>query len=100
VDITVPLEAVHSVPVDTSAVTVQGAPGWSYQVKADPPALTLEGPPEVPRPEALRIEPLTIPHSTQRQTREVHVQVPDGLTVSGNGSVRITVTPAPPPSGK
>jgi len=100
VDITIPMNAVGSVPVDISQVTVQGAQGWSYQVQAEPSALTLEGSPDITRPAALKTEPLKMKHSAQIQTREVRVLVPDGLSPSGEGKVRIRVTPTPPPPQK
>lgn len=100
VDLTIPMVAVHSVPVDTSEVTVLGVPGWNYQVQAEPPVVTLEGSPDVPAPPAVKTDPVTLRHSTQVQTREVPIQVPEGLSPSGDGRVQIRVTPTAPPARK
>ena len=93
VDVTVPVEATHKARVETGQVAVQKQQGWSYEVQVAPEEVTLEAPADVALPEAVQVEPLSIPHSPQPQTLEARLVLPRGVQVQGEGKVRITVTP-------
>lgn len=94
VDITVPIVRLQEARVGTDRITVKGAPGWAYSVKAEPAVVTLEGPAGENLPDVVQTEPRTVEHSARPQSLEVPLVLPEGVRLAGEERVRVQVRPS------
>lgn len=101
VDVTIPVSPApksSQTDVDARNVQVQESDGWDYTTRVEPSTVTVTGPAGSPAPTSVPLDAVTFPHSDEPQSRAVRVRPPDGFTVEGDGTVRVTVTPSREPA--
>ncbi|MCR5660861.1 MAG: hypothetical protein K6G50_01900 [bacterium] len=97
-DVTVPILSVSQVKVDLSAITVNGAEGWTYDISANPSTVPIMADTTKELPASIPVAPFEFTHSAEPQSVPVNVRVPAGYTLAGKNyaSVMVTVTPHEP----
>jgi len=82
-----------AVPVSLDHIQLLPAQGWRYRVEVEPELITLRVPRGMEPPTSLSTR-FSLFESLQRtESRQVDLEIPDGVAVVGNSNVRVRVIP-------